>query len=545
MRISDIMKYIFPVLSITFLLAFCSCIGCLFYCKANAKALKVKTWNERIEKHQQSNPSDETIVYLSSDKDIYIAGESILYNAFVLNAKTPELTGKDRVLYLQVVNAATDSTVWKEMYPISDGISYGRVNLASTLPTGKYLLRAFTAHSFFRHQPSLYAVKPIQIVKEASAIRHGWRPADEPPFPGKERLTVRVTTVKDTYTTKDKVTLKITTTDENGTPRGALVSLKVYDRLFHNPAFDHDIVKYFYDKRESMTDKQPFLSDSIYGQMGSKKPEKQSLMLFNYEKSKTDFISTDDKGRFALGTNAFSIGHRFFIKYFSEKELTIRIADPFDTILAMHFKDKYDEKVIPPSNSNPFTNRLQYNHLLKEIVVQSKGRQFGDPYVGYLDSVAKFEGNTDYVGECGWLNCPACGHGTKPVEGTSYSELKPEKKLVATSHPFPFGPDDYVKKPYQYPRYTEAELLKKFKMVVTRGFYPQATFYSPDYERDDKQLPDNRNVLYWHPSLMTNSKGEATITFYTSDIQSTFIGIAEAIGLNGYAGSGTTEFSVR
>lgn len=480
----------------------------------------------------------QTSIYLSSDKDIYIAGENLWYSAFILDPTTTQLSDSDHILYLQLITTNTDSTVWKEMYPIVQGTSSGHVYLFPTLPEGEYVIRAFTAHSFFRHQEVLFYVKRIQIVKHPSAIKKNrlYTPGD-----AREKLTVQITTNKSDYTSKELVTLKITTTDPTGKPAPAVICLSVYDALFNNAAMHHD-----FSAMLPPANKQPILPDSIPGQIISKKIAPQSLMLFNYNRSITQVTSADSKGKFSLSPANLSISQRVFIKYFSEKEQTIRIADPFDSILAANPANVYNEDggiimaELPPASNN----LLQYNNLLKEIVIQSKGRQFSDPYFGYLDSIAKFEGNFDYVGQCGWLNCPACGSGTKPIEGMTYSELKPDKKIKANSHPFPFGADDYEKKPYHYPKYTEEELLKKFKMVITKGFYQHAPFYTPDYATADKQVSDTRNVLYWNPLILTNENGEATIQFYTSDIQSSFTIIATAVGINGNTGSNSSYFHV-
>ena len=39
--------------------------------------------------------------------------------------------------------------------------------------------------------------------------------------------------------------------------------------------------------------------------------------------------------------------------------------------------------------------------------------------------------------------------------------------------------------------------------------------------------PDARNTLLWQPSIDTDEKGEATISFYCSDINTEFIGVVE------------------
>jgi hypothetical protein len=713
----------------------------------------------------------ETSVYLTSNKDIYVAGEDLWYNAFVLESRTLGLAEQDNILYLRLLKEDSDTAVWNEMYPISHGLSAGHVYLPQTLQEGRYLLKAYTAHSFFSLQPYFYAVAPIQIVKDPRSVKNNWQPGQttsprqgekihmevfpeggilvagvqntvafravnkdrqpvtlkaqllkdgssvldlETRYPGMglfrfipeanavytiryegdalkmpsvvtdaialhlqgngndslifkittphpkmqpvllrvqtrgamqviaagmlkdsllikipiahmppgvaeatlfddklhslasrlvylhpdKKLHIRFSQLKETYGPKEPVTLKISTTDAEGRPVATALSLRVYDRLFNNRKNTRDILNYYYlstqlrdtlydpsyyfdtahiDRKEALdvlllahktqqynlseermarelAVKKPVLSDSVSAAVTAlNKPGKKkaplSVMLFNYSKSINQVATTDNDGTFYLTPENLSIGQRFFIKYFSEKEHKIFVADPFDSIRSIearqHPVNLLNEKTIVIAEKGIDSNMLQYGNMLKEIVVQSKGREFGDPYLGYLDSIAKFEGNTDYVGQCGWLNCPACGSGTKPIEGVAYSELTAAKRSQVSSHPFSFGPNDMKKEPYHYPQYTAEELMKKFKMVITKGFYQHAAFYSPDYEKEDKMIVDTRNALYWNPLIITDQNGEATIRFFCSDIRSGFIGEAAGVSGDGYIGTGTFNFSVR
>lgn len=183
--------------------------------------------------------------------------------------------------------------------------------------------------------------------------------------------------------------------------------------------------------------------------------------------------------------------------------------------------------------------------MLETVIVTGKPRGFNDKYLGHLDSLAKYEGNTDFVGSCGWLNCPACGNGTKPVEGNVYSELAESKKSQVSSHPFSFQSNEMRKVTYHYPQYTEEELLTKFKMTVTKGYYSTREFYQPDYDKESNENIDLRNTLLWKPEVITNQKGEATITFFCSDIKSKFIGFIEGVADDGLLGVQAIAFSVR
>ena len=70
-----------------------------------------------------------------------------------------------------------------------------------------------------------------------------------------------------------------------------------------------------------------------------------------------------------------------------------------------------------------------------------------------------------------------------------------------------------------------------------------APFPVPDYnEESPKERFDFRNTIYWNPSLHTDEKGEATVSFPISDSLTTFRARAEGIG-DGLVGQGSHTFS--
>ena len=50
------------------------------------------------------------------------------------------------------------------------------------------------------------------------------------------------------------------------------------------------------------------------------------------------------------------------------------------------------------------------------------------------------------------------------------------------------------------------------------GYQAPTKFESPNYtEREAGDVVDNRTTLYWNPTIKTNRKGRAKISFYNSD----------------------------
>jgi|GEM_PF-68959 len=69
--------------------------------------------------------------------------------------------------------------------------------------------------------------------------------------------------------------------------------------------------------------------------------------------------------------------------------------------------------------------------------------------------------------------------------------------------------------------------------------YPQR-FYSPKYTAKSPVAdPDYRSTLCWEPSLTTNQSGEAKVSFYTSDVKSSYTVKIAGIDGNGKIGDGS------
>jgi hypothetical protein len=79
------------------------------------------------------------------------------------------------------------------------------------------------------------------------------------------------------------------------------------------------------------------------------------------------------------------------------------------------------------------------------------------------------------------------------------------------------------------------------------GMQLQREFYSPVYDTPQlkkSRLPDFRNVLYWAPDVNTDFKGNAKVSFYTSDKAGKYIAVFQGLTGSGKAGSCYFKFDV-
>lgn len=410
-----------------------------------------------------------------------------------------------------------------------------------------------------------------------------------------KKLHIDYQLAKDTVATREKITLKIKATDGEGKPVVASLGLSIFSALYNHQQDSKDIDNhyylssqlkgniynpgYYYDEnnknrkvamdlllltqgwrcytwntavlqQDNSTSRQ-LVSDSIIGRFiksGNKRksPNLQSILLaFNAEENAQQALTMDSSGHFFLGPEILSMGRRIYIKYFGETDAayTMSVADPFISITnaaknkAAIYPIFYAvQKEIPLQNFTLPASGL-FSKTLSGVEIKAKGTAVTWPkYLGKLDSLAKLDGNHDYVGACGVLNCPACRSGKKPVEGVVYSEYVGTRKNEITSHPFSFSGNEMARVTYHYPTFTEEELLKKFKLAAAKGYYSHREFYQPDDNNIHDPIPDFRKTLVWLPDIITDQQGMATVSFFCSDITGTFSGKIEGISEQGLIG---------
>lgn len=97
---------------------------------------------------------------------------------------------------------------------------------------------------------------------------------------------------------------------------------------------------------------------------------------------------------------------------------------------------------------------------------------------------------------------------------------------------------------YRGPYYSDEELLEMNNIFREKGYYGKREFYQPDEFDILSSIPDSRNTLLWEPNVVTDENGEATVSFYCSDINNKFKIYVEGAGGNGLLGTGEKEFRV-
>lgn len=85
-------------------------------------------------------------VYISTDKDVYVSGDDMFFSAFCFDASTGALSGASAVAYLEI--CSPDGPVQTAKVALQGGRGAGVISLKNTIPTGNYILVAYTAQCF-------------------------------------------------------------------------------------------------------------------------------------------------------------------------------------------------------------------------------------------------------------------------------------------------------------------------------------------------------------------------------------------------------------
>ncbi|WP_218017739.1 hypothetical protein [Formosa haliotis] len=318
------------------------------------------------------------------------------------------------------------------------------------------------------------------------------------------------------------------------------------------------------------TKKQFAVNDTIIGRISAKRQKDKALlsqqyvMAFTADKdSGKHLIEVDTLGRFIVLPEYIkqAQGGYLYLKLLlnhPNKNIGIAINDPtFKNINTIKkrkdciYPFDYETNSINIKALEDFTSYKDVNQLDEVMLTAKKERVFRDKYMGTLDSLAKLDMNTDFI--CAHphhaLNCWQCGRkdSTRPIDGEIYNVFHSRYESQLDEHWINDGYYGFHKMKYKYPVLTEAELLRKFNLAVIKGIYPQKVFYEPVYDLEEQinGFPDYRNTLYWNSNIITDTNGQAQITFYCSDINTKFLGVLEGVSGLGQLGRQEFEFVVK
>jgi len=107
-------------------------------------------------------------VYLHTDRELYAAGDTIWYKAYLTDAQTGGLTTTSANLYIEVISPA-DSLISRQTILLKGGAANGDYTLPGLLTSGNYRLRAYT--NWMRNFDEAFIFeKSITVVSKLNAV---------------------------------------------------------------------------------------------------------------------------------------------------------------------------------------------------------------------------------------------------------------------------------------------------------------------------------------------------------------------------------------
>lgn len=314
----------------------------------------------------------------------------------------------------------------------------------------------------------------------------------------------------------------------------------------------------------------PFLTDEIRGRQSIEKKKSQKatqgtaqLIQVSGAVDGAQFIYTDSLGNFTVTPDILYAlrGGYVYLKPMLDKEHKPKLEmeelfPQLDSMQRKHicYTSQFDLSLIKIEQKfHSDVISADSSILLDEVVVTRKSRRpIRDKFMGRLDSLMQMELNPAWVCKCSpnYLNDYREGythhpHGyeykkerLEPIIGKSYRIIKHEyvsgTLLVTETQTIE----------YEGILFSDEELLRMNNLWRTKGYYATREFYEADEADMQLSIPDNRNTLFWKPSVITNAQGEAEVSFYCSDLNTGFIGVIDGVDGVGLLGSKSCEFRV-
>ena len=107
---------------------------------------------EKLNAYNQQLPSEK--VYLQTDRDNYVPGETVWLKGYLFEGIGHGIDSTSRVLYVDLVDTEKSRVVQQIKLKATQGQAPGQLTLPDSLPTGTYLLRAYTG--WMRNFPDTY-----------------------------------------------------------------------------------------------------------------------------------------------------------------------------------------------------------------------------------------------------------------------------------------------------------------------------------------------------------------------------------------------------
>jgi len=119
---------------------------------------------QKFLQYTEAVPREE--IYIHSDRDVYIAGENMFFNIYLMDRKSAGPSVNSRIAYFELLNTENRPVVQKRIL-VSHGSGPGQIVIPDSLSSGTYTIRAYT-NWMKNFLPENCFMKDIQIYNAMS-----------------------------------------------------------------------------------------------------------------------------------------------------------------------------------------------------------------------------------------------------------------------------------------------------------------------------------------------------------------------------------------
>lgn len=510
-------------------------------------------------------------IWIHTDRQLYVSGETIWFKLYSFDTDKQQLSDFSKVAYLELINQQGSATS-RIKVGLKNGTGQGTIELPDALPNGRYTLRAYTramrnlGESAFTTLP-LIILRPGQAIAKMPVETEQALAPTEPraslsPAAAGQDLQIRVTTAVGDFPQRSQGTFQVTTTDANGAPISALLSVSIALPRLGKPFFNPNIPARSV-AASSITfqaEDEGLVLEGIVLNQQSKEGEAGAEVYLAFP-GKTALVYgalTDELGRFSFLLPELYSLRQLVVQAIPREEVpvTIELADEFHPIQTIDTSEFF----LPPAWEDLAKSALinaqvgkAYKAFESAPTYAAKNPFldipfFGEPDVQYLlDDYTRFPlpefffevvpevavrgkfGQERLQIQNGWISPNNRMEPLLLVDGVPIFDqrafLRLNNKLIKSTEiikePFWLNPHYYQGviqissfEQQAYSFVTPATALQRSYITLL----PERNFLVPDLvTQGDSPLPNFRNTLYWNTEVQTDASGKAELTFTTSD----------------------------
>lgn len=540
-------------------------------------AQKSNSINELTEIDKKINES----VYVSTNSNSFLTGETLLYKFFCINNTTNSTSKYSKVAYLKLIDS-NKKTIFTHKLFLENGVANGDFFIPTTLETGNYKIIGYTSWMLNKKASAcfnldLFIVNPYKE-KSNTIISQKTLPAPE----AIKNENISLDLKNKSYKSRDKIEFKINTSSDEFTKGNYMLSVRKSDGfLSQNKVTFKELLAQNPDRNSTIETSNnnatlPELrGEIISGKLSSNTAEvknKKVALSIVGKKNDLKLSKTDDQGVFLFNLEEPNPNSNIIVQVIEDnkEDYTVTIDQPKDidisnlTFPAFEFNSdfvnnvterlvstqvenayyaKKKDSTLIPIDSVAFYGSLstefkldaftRFPTMAETITEVISGVYFRKENNNYSIHVYDYDPNyessipalividglmIENVNELFTYN-PRNVYKVNVVKGIYYYGSKSFNGIVA----FTTKNGDY-----------DTNLKGNFiiRPEILRPQY-QKKYFQPDYaSTKDTRIPDYRHQLLWMPKVdLSNS--EAKIAFYASDVPGNYEIILEGFSANG------------